>query len=333
MEISDGLRFPTLSYLIATTPRTGSWLLASGLYETGLAGQPEEYFRPDVIREWAAEWRIPRRIPYRDFVRHVLNYGTGANGVFGAKLHRFQYEWLIRTLRNPGNGTEAGLDGQPDFAADSKLLASLIPNPRFVYLVRQDKARQAMSYFRARRDDSWFRTGDGPSELPRRPKASRAAARPLNDREWQHVRLLEDLLVAWDASWRRFFEQSGIEPLEITYEDFIEDFNGTIGTVLEFLDVGMRADAASLNPRILKQGDETSESWAEEYLQRRDSIELEPVQLWQQTRLGALAGRTIRSGRFLARAAIHRITARKPVAGSLRKFQPSDSPGLRRDNG
>src|ERR1039458_2652635 len=90
LKDADGLRVPTLSSLIVTTPRSGSWLLSSGLYDTGLAGKPEEYFRPDVIPEWAAEWGISQRGPYREFVRHALNYGMSDNGVFGAKLHWVQ---------------------------------------------------------------------------------------------------------------------------------------------------------------------------------------------------------------------------------------------------
>ena len=57
-----------------------------------------------------------------------------------------------------------------------------------------------------------------------------------------------------------------------------DSFNGTVGAVLEFLGVGTRADAASLSPRLFKQGDEVSEAWVEEYLVRRDSIEPKPMQ-------------------------------------------------------
>jgi len=134
-----------------------------------------------------------------------------------------------------------------------------------------------MSYFRARRSDLWFVTEDDVVEMPRRPPGSRATLDPLSDTEWHHVRQLEHLLIAQDRNWHSVFEQSRIEPLEIAYEDFIEDFNGTIGTVLEFLGVGTQADAASLSPRLFKQGDAVSEAWVEEYLHRRDSIELESV--------------------------------------------------------
>src|SRR4051794_5081670 len=36
---------PTLSYLIASTPRSGSTLLCEALTNTGVAGNPEEYYQ------------------------------------------------------------------------------------------------------------------------------------------------------------------------------------------------------------------------------------------------------------------------------------------------
>jgi LPS sulfotransferase NodH len=278
LEDSDGLRVPTLSCLIVTTPRSGSWLLSSGLHDTELAGQPEEYFRPDVIPVWTAEWGIPRRGPYREYVRHAMDYSTSDNGVFGAKLHWYQYQWLIRTMRALEGGAGTALGGQSDPRADLDFLATFIPNPRFVHLVRRDKIRQAMSYFRAGRTGVWFVTEEDVADMARRPQGPQPAPRPLSDREWQHLRFLENLVIAHERNWRNFFDETGIEPLEIIYEEFIEDFNGTVGAVLEFLGVGTRADAASLSPRLFKQGDEVSEAWVEEYLVRRDSIEPKPMQ-------------------------------------------------------
>ena len=36
---------PTSSYLICTTPRSGSTFLSEALASTGVAGRPEEYFQ------------------------------------------------------------------------------------------------------------------------------------------------------------------------------------------------------------------------------------------------------------------------------------------------
>ena len=46
---------PTVSYLICSTPRTGSSLLCDALTATGVAGRPEEYF------QFRARTGYPRR--------------------------------------------------------------------------------------------------------------------------------------------------------------------------------------------------------------------------------------------------------------------------------
>jgi LPS sulfotransferase NodH len=67
---------PTRSYVICCVQRTGSWLLAHTLADTGYAGRPSDYFdeaeRETRTREWGlptgqltpyirAVWKRPRR--------------------------------------------------------------------------------------------------------------------------------------------------------------------------------------------------------------------------------------------------------------------------------
>ena len=87
---------PTRSYLICTTPRSGSWLLADGLRATGVAGRPEEYLRTDWLMRYRAtgtltyEHRILGLGPITStgdlagFLAAVLDIGTTPHGVFGA---------------------------------------------------------------------------------------------------------------------------------------------------------------------------------------------------------------------------------------------------------
>src|SRR4028118_2171875 len=45
---------PPRSYVLCGTPRTGSTLLCSLLYSTGVLGRPESYFREPEEAAWAA---------------------------------------------------------------------------------------------------------------------------------------------------------------------------------------------------------------------------------------------------------------------------------------
>nr|WP_245766264.1 Stf0 family sulfotransferase [Sulfitobacter brevis] len=45
--------------MICATPRSGSTLLCTLLRSTGIAGDPNSYFRPNDVAEWALEWGLP----------------------------------------------------------------------------------------------------------------------------------------------------------------------------------------------------------------------------------------------------------------------------------
>ena len=49
---------PVTSYFICATPRSGSTLLCDLLARTGVAGNPESYFRRQSIPYWARELKV-----------------------------------------------------------------------------------------------------------------------------------------------------------------------------------------------------------------------------------------------------------------------------------
>jgi len=264
---------PAVSCLIATTPRSGSWLLAAGLHETELAGQPEEYFRPDATFLWAREWGLRPEGPYGDYVRHALDWSTGANAVFSAKLHWYQFEWLVGKLRSCEGGEEKAApfslsSDSADLSSSAQVIADSFPHPKYVHLWRRDTPRQAVSYLRALQTNVWFVV----DRDNRHPVESGELLAP----DYHHIRWLEDVVVSHEMKWRQFFEASGVERLDVAYEDLASNYVGTIGSVVEWLGAGCRADVARLTPPLVKQADDRSESWLERYLLVRDSIEPRP---------------------------------------------------------
>jgi trehalose 2-sulfotransferase len=268
------LRRPDTSLLIAATPRTGSWLLSSGLHQTELAGQPEEYFRPDAQWVWCREWGIEKSAPYSTYVAHCLDWSTSENGVFGAKLHWYQFRWLIDTLRNlEESESPQELVSERGAGADADLIARWLPRPCWVHMYRRDTAAQAVSYFRAGKTRVWF-VVDG-QETP-----SRTPDEPLEP-DFNRIRWLEDLVLQHDRNWKDFFHGADIEPLEIAYEDLVEDYADTLGAVLEHAGAGSRADTDDAVPGLVKQADEESAEWLERYLELRDSLEPRPM-VWKR---------------------------------------------------
>jgi LPS sulfotransferase NodH len=106
------------SLLIAFTPRSGTTLLSSGLWKTHLAGAPMEYFNPEDRAGFESRWGT---LSDTDYVARLHAHRTSPNGVFSAKLH---FDQLERTFRG----------------ADT-LRNQAFPDPRFVFLEREDKLR------------------------------------------------------------------------------------------------------------------------------------------------------------------------------------------------
>ena len=97
------------SYVVASTPRTGSTLLCRTLWGTGLVGAPKEYLNPMQLRDWevrlGSPWSSLRhralggmslglvtrgRWDHQRIAQHldrVKQRRTASSGWFGMKLH------------------------------------------------------------------------------------------------------------------------------------------------------------------------------------------------------------------------------------------------------
>ena len=127
-----------VAYLVCTTPRTGNGLLCDTLWETGLFGRPDEYFCDSGYHPEYAVDDDKRDI--RRYIRKVLNLGTGPNGVFGAKImwnHFNELVTAIDTTRQTGT------------TPDRSILVQCFPAAtKYIWLVRNDKLRQAISLYK-----------------------------------------------------------------------------------------------------------------------------------------------------------------------------------------
>jgi LPS sulfotransferase NodH len=261
---------PRLSYLVCATPRSGSTLLCRALAATGVAGRPEEYFearrdtgRPPAPRDYfgagagidldallGADHALPPAPDYSsldgvgDYADHVaatLERGTTPNGVFGAKVMWGHLPDL------------AALAG----AEPPELFGRLFGEPRYVWVSRRDRVRQAVSLWKAIQTQAWA-AGDG--------GAAREACY-----SYPAIDHLRRRLAADDRSWIEFFDAHRIEPLALTYEQVAADLPGSVRAVLEHVGVDPSA-ADGIEPPLERQADELSEEWVARY--ERNSSEV-----------------------------------------------------------
>ncbi len=262
------MAFPSHSYLVCATPRSGSTLLCHLLDQTGLAGHPEEYFealRHSGIPRRPAEYFDPdrhaniierlafRELPdgverpanplwqperYDRYLAWALDAGTTPNGVFGAKL-MWGYLGDFATLLR-------GIEGNAGRAVP-ELLATAFPGLRYVQITRQDKVRQAVSLWKAVQTQAWRAKDDARSVEP--------------TFSFRAINFLVRQLTAHDASWDAYFLGLGITPLKVTYEELADAPERVVRRVLDHLGIPAPEHLA-LGDRTLKaQADARSEEW------------------------------------------------------------------------
>ena len=186
---------PVRSYVICCVQRTGSWLLAHTLADTGYAGLPSDYFDDAERENHTREWGLPTG-DLTAYVRALRDKATTPNGVFGSKLMWNDFDWLRSSLHPPA-GTDAGLE----------FMRTTFPNPQFVWLRRADKVRQGISWWRAAVTDQW---GLRPGQEAEQPA-------PDVEQMVQLVRFAERC----EDGWRQWFASTGIQPRQVVYEDLV----------------------------------------------------------------------------------------------------------------
>ncbi|OBA73618.1 hypothetical protein A5641_04475 [Mycobacterium sp. 1554424.7] len=242
------------TYVIASTPRSGSSLLAAGLVATGVAGRPEEYFAADHIAAYKEDLGLPVDCSWADYLTKVKAFAVTDNGVWGAKIHWRDVVSLAQAL---GHRADPGA-----------ALETLFPTAVFVNIVRADRRAQAISLFRAETTGEWFRS-PGPTETerpwglylgrprPDRPAADLTGAAPTREQ----IAELERGLDAEQAAWTDYFTTRRPKVLTVRYEELDENYHEEIARVLQFLGADPAHAAGVPRPPLERQSDHINEHW------------------------------------------------------------------------
>jgi LPS sulfotransferase NodH len=268
------------SYLICSTPRSGSTLLCEALRNTRLAGRPEEYFqhrmqtgvprRPTEYFEGVRSTEIfdilgtytrvdDEEIPfdprgfadYEAFLDWVREAGTTPNGVFGGKVMWGYFNGFVDRLR--GVVRNAVIE-TPD------VLDRVFPDLHYVWVTREDKVGQAISLWKAIQNWTWKREPEGGAVVAHDLVYSFAAIDQL-------VRQLEEQ----DRDWLVWFGEAGVRPYTVVYEDFVAAYAETVRELLRFLGVEPAPGPGPTAPRMTRQADELNEQWLERYRREADA--------------------------------------------------------------
>ena len=237
-------------YLILATPRSGSTLLGQGLQATGLAGDPKEFFGHKMAF-WMERWQAESLAVYVDLLTHRR---ATPNGVFGAKMLFGQLQLFADVARQDAALADLPLD---------KMLANLFPNLHYIWATRDDKLRQAISWFKARQTGVWGQA-EGREEV-KLGRAWRLGDEPLQPGElafdFAGIAELLAQAEAEDAAIGAFFSENEITPYRVSYEEFSPRYDETIADLLQWMGVAAPADLALAKPRTVRLADDRTDEW------------------------------------------------------------------------
>jgi trehalose 2-sulfotransferase len=245
------------SYVICTSPRSGSTLLCKLLIACGIAGNPESYFHEPSLESWLSGLALtsdpasPERKVLAGIFKAAITEGSLDTVMFGLRLQRHSFDFFVEKLRVL----------HPDLSGDRERLEAAFGRTCFIHLTRRDKVEQAVSYVKAHQTGLWHQAPDG-TELERLSEPQTLTFDP------DRIGACVAEMTADDQNWEHWFEAETIVPLKITYEIFSAQPVETLREVLHHLGLDGKA-AEGVKPGVAKLADATSRDWVARFRSER----------------------------------------------------------------
>lgn len=231
-------------YLICTSPRSGSNNLCLALKSTNLLGSPEEYFNREKI---SARYRGAGASPgsLTEFIETNLTPPAAERGgIISSKLFWFELEDLRASF---------GLYG--DQADVIEAIDKPFDGVVFVYLVRKDKLRQAISYVLAYKTGVWWTLRGEESRVNVEPPVT-----------FQEIHYWIAKMEYWEQCWYGLLNNYASKTLTVYYEDLTHDPEGTVNKVAAHVGRELKQiEIGSITTPLLRQSDGRTKSLVSRY--------------------------------------------------------------------
>jgi LPS sulfotransferase NodH len=239
---------PKISYAIWFSQRTGSTLLTKALEATGVAGKPGEWLNCSTYL--CREFHLAS---LAEVQQELWKLGCTENGIFGIKhsFHEPHFSQLMDQMRQ-FPGCPPGESNRP------AVWEHAFPHHRHIFMTRRNKVRLAVSWWRAIQSQEWHLL----------PGQSHKEMDLSNAYSFDAINHLYNECSMREAGIQEFFTEGGIIPLNIFYEDFVQQYEQTIRTVLRFLDLDNRSFTIP-EPGLERTADALSEEWVHRFRKER----------------------------------------------------------------
>lgn len=233
-----------MDIILCATQRCGSTLIVEDMRNTGVLGQPEEWFLP---------WDPSKENDWNKALMGVHKRATGENGVSAVKVMANQLFNIDACLSNTIEPTPSG--DFPHFAATFK-------DAKWVWLRREDIVFQAISRLLAQQTGINHATANAEDEHFAGNLAKGYNTNYNERAEYRYGALLRfaTAITIENLAWKRFFSSHGITPLELVYEDVIQDPD--IGHLDMLASLIGQTEKPPREPRkMVKLGNKKNENW------------------------------------------------------------------------
>ncbi|MFK7802342.1 MAG: Stf0 family sulfotransferase [Anaerolineae bacterium] len=239
----EDLPKPKKSYIVCTTPRSGSNWLCDVLENTYLTGKPREYFYNGSFETHSKAFGVSS---YPNYIAEAINQTKTKNDVFGFKIMPHHFFELEQRLKKEFQTTNSMFE----------LINSIFPNTKYIWLTRRNRVRQAISYLKAHQSNQWYAMEENGNQ----------ERENVHEYDFETINMLIRSLTSQDSMWQDYFGQAGIRPLVLVYEDFAKAPQETIKSILSYLEISVSADwELTLPKRSKRLADTTSEEWYQRY--------------------------------------------------------------------
>ncbi len=248
------------SYIVCTSPRSGSTLLCGLLAATGIAGLPDSHFHRPSVPTWLDTHNLSDQ-QFSDELEALnavfdaaIRCGTGDTGMFGLRMQWHSFEFFRKKLNCL----------HPALPSDADRMQAVFGATLFIHLTRPQKLEQAISRVIAEQTGLWHRAADG-TEMERLS----APQEPVYDAAAISHHLAE--LTAFDEGWDGWFKDMAVEPLRISYDELSRDPQATLAGILEALGLDVTV-ADGLATPTAKLADDVSQAWAARFRAREAQV-------------------------------------------------------------
>jgi LPS sulfotransferase NodH len=207
---------PWSIWAICTIARSGSSWLSQLVGSTQLLGNPDEY-----LLDWprcAARFGFSAALPFEEYISCLIRHRSTPNGVFSIK------------------GSFAEL--QP--------FLDLFPCAPCVWLTRDNKLEQAVSWHRAQSSGLWHRTD---TAQPQRPF----------DFCVEEALSFYDEILRREALWQNYFATREVKPFVLTYETLCHDPLASVRAIASYVGIDSTSIVHVQSPLRIVRDKQTTE--------------------------------------------------------------------------